>query len=319
MPKKVLILTNSLQDWGSRQMLKTGIVDVDQVYRPVTKLERRFRTLHYHTNLDKSRWYNKWKNHVSEYETIILFDAFLGSDVAEYILNSSPQVRLIVFYQNPWFNNYYLSDSIRKKCEIWSFDVEDCRKYGLYYNHGFFFLNEVIATPLKNEYASDLFFVGKDKQRLPKLMKLDDELRLQGFHPYFHVLGETRNVYGKRIVYTSQEKSFLKSQQLPYETVLQYDKAAKCLLEIMQPGQTGMTMRTLEAIFFNKKFITDNLSVQKFGFYTPELIYIIGKDTRSLPEFIRNDARIRWNKELLEFYSFEHWLKMFNEEPKLPY
>lgn len=309
---KTLVLTADSTDWTSRQMMLTGLVTVDRIYRPVTKLQKKLRSLHYHLNGDKSFWYADWKMRIKEYNTVILYDSFLGSDVAEFIEKEAPETRLIVFYANPWFNNYYLSDEARRKCEIWSFDLDDCKKYGLKYNHNFFFYNPVLETKTNPNYASDVFFVGKDKRRLQVLMKLETEIRQEGLKPFFYVKGERRDVFGKKIKYTSQEKAFVQKSNLTYESVLEYNKVTKCILEIMQPGQTGVTLRTVEAMFFNKKLITDNLAIMQYDFYSPKNIYILNHESRKLSDFIQDNEFSGWDPKFIKSYSFEHWLQVFN-------
>ena len=308
---KTLILVN-IKGWREKQILLTGLADVEMLYYPVSKFQKKLRNVHYHMNGDKSYWYGNWKYSITQYDTIILFDAFLGSDVAEYIEKKSPNTRLIVFYGNPWFNNYYLSDEVRKKCEIWSFDIEDCKKHDLKYNHQFFFRNAEKETLYKPELASDVFFVGKDKNRLSLLMKLDEMMKNEGLTPCIHVIGERRDVMGNRVKYNMREKAFLKTKEIPYEIVLQYNKASKCLLEIMQAGQVGLTLRMVEAMFFNKKIITNNISVKQFDFYSPDNIYIIGEDSRSISDFVLNE-NFGWDEKWQTLYSFEHWLQIFDE------
>ena len=107
MPGKILVLLG-VMDWFAKAMQNTGLVEIDTVYRDIFYLQKRIRTFYYHTGFSKAVWYNEWKNRIQEYDTVILFDAFLGTDVAEYIEEHAPHTRLIVFYYNPLFNNYYL-------------------------------------------------------------------------------------------------------------------------------------------------------------------------------------------------------------------
>ena len=44
--------------------------------------------------------------------------------------------------------------------------------------------------------------------------------------------------------------------------------------EIVQPGQGGLTIRTLEALFYNKKLITNNESITEYDFYNADNIFI---------------------------------------------
>lgn len=303
---KVLILVDEEKDWLSQKMKETGLVDIAQVYRKITYAQKWLRTLHYHTSLPKTCWYGTWQHQVADYDTVILFDVFLDSDVAEYIEKAAPRARLIVFYRNPWYNNYYVKGEARKKCEIWSFDQDDCQKYGLKFNHQFYFY-AAADQPVEAAYASDLFFVGKDKERLPLLRKMQDELTKAGVNVRMYVVGERKK-------YTPEEQAFLHKEHLSYPEVLKYNKNTNCLLELMQENQAGFTLRTVEAMFFNKKLVTNNPYLAQCSFYHPRNIYVLGRDPRSLTDFLLKEPAAAWDPQVVQSYSFEHWLKNFEKD-----
>lgn len=306
MQEKILILVSNEKDWVPKEMAATGLVDVMQVYRPLGYWEQRLRTLHYHIGFSKEYWYGLWKKTVKNYDKIVLFDAFLGSDVVEYIENIAPKARLIVFYRNPWFNNYHLREQERKKCEVWSFDQADCKKYGLKFNCQFYFYS-VVKQKVDPIYTSDVFFVGKDKHRLKLLLDIKRELQQNNLQMYLYVVGE------RNINYSDEEKALLRHEQMLYKEVLKYNKNTGCLLELMQKNQQGFTLRTVEAMFFNKKLITDNVYLKQCDFYNPRNIYVLGQEKRSMIEFLKDQQPADWNPEVVKRYSFESWLANFDK------
>ncbi|MFH4210110.1 lipopolysaccharide biosynthesis protein, partial [Acinetobacter baumannii] len=50
------------------------------------------------------------------------------------------------------------------------------------------------------------------------------------------------------------------------------------ILDISHPGQSGLTMRTFEAIGAGKKLITTNLNIKEYPFYNSDNIFIISRD-----------------------------------------
>lgn len=63
-------------------------------------------------------------------------------------------------------------------------------------------------------------------------------------------------------------------------------KESKVICEFVQDGQIGLTIRTLEALFFHKKLITTNSSIINEDFYNPKNILIIKEQTSD--EELRN-------------------------------
>lgn len=61
---------------------------------------------------------------------------------------------------------------------------------------------------------------------------------------------------------------------VPYESMLNLTSESNCILEIMQQGQTGPTLRYFEAVCYNKKLLTNNPHIINFPFYKPEWMKI---------------------------------------------
>lgn len=301
--KKILVILSDTDDWLGKSMQNTGLVDVAAAYKRVPHCLERLRTLNYHLPVSKNRWYDSWKDSVAKYDTIILFDVFLASDMAEYIETHAPKTRLIIYYYNPWHNNYYVTEEARSKCEIWSFDRQDCEKYGLKYNHQFYF-EQKVERKKDIRYLSDVFFLGKDKGRLSFLREIKKIFSNNNIKAKLLVLPD-------RKIYSKIERNLLCDTYLPYEESLQYVANTACLLEVVQDFQEGITRRMMEAMFFGKKIITTNKNVCEYDFYDKRNIYIWGQDERDVCDFVKNKLPAFWKPEVLRRYSFVDWLNNF--------
>ena len=86
---------------------------------------------------------------------------------------------------------------------------------------------------------------------------------------------------------------------------------SNCILEILQKGQDGMTLRTLEALFMNKKLMTTNRKIKEYDFYDPANVYIIGGDEqRTVKEFIYT-PQVYIQDDITNAYDITHWIKKF--------
>ena len=131
-------------------------------------------------------------------------------------------------------------------------------------------------------FKSDVFYVGKDKRRSHVLSKLVAELK-----PYYM------------------------TGLMSYDEYCARAAGAACMLEILQKGQTGMTMRTLEALFFNKKLITTNAAARLLPFYHPDNIYVLdGNERRTIRDFIYAGP-CHYPRHLIADYHIEHWICRF--------
>lgn len=73
---------------------------------------------------------------------------------------------------------------------------------------------------------------------------------------------------------------------ISYFENIQNVSRCSCVVDITTE-QTGISLRPLEALFFDKKLITNNKSIKEYSFYHPNNIFILEEDDlRKLPEFV---------------------------------
>jgi hypothetical protein len=98
-------------------------------------------------------------------------------------------------------------------------------------------------------------------------------------------------------------------KKLSYRNTLSLISQSKSILEIVQENQSGLTLRSMEALFFNKKLLTNNASIKNYDLYSKENIFIIGEDDiNRISEFVNTPFKIL-DKDILEQYDFKEWLK----------
>ena len=72
-----------------------------------------------------------------------------------------------------------------------------------------------------------------------------------------------------------------------------------------------MTRRPLEALFFNKKLITNNPNIQSYDFYNPKNIFIFGKDpTGKIKDFMQNPIEPVADS-VKKKYDINEWIKHY--------
>lgn len=310
MTSKTLILLGGI-DWLGQSMQASGLVDVASIYKLRNKITKPIFKLQYHTNFlyhYRDIWYGEWKKHLDQYHTVIIFDVFEDIDIIEYIQRKFPRIRIVVYYYNPVYNRDLLNKIILTGVEIWSFDFSDCKKYSLMYNPQFYFRNIVfwedsLENINFNTDAYDLIFVGKDKGRMPLLMKLNAYLRRRKINFFMGICPDRNTTYSN-----DNRKFFIKN--IPYNDYLKYLRKSRCVLDIVQEKQSGLTLRIMEALFYNKKIVTNNIAIQDMKIYDKHNIYILGLDTRDLVEFIKDPVN-EWSEEIKNRYVFSEWLKRF--------
>ena len=180
-------------------------------------------------------------------------------------------------------------DELKEKFDlVISFDQNDCKKYNLIYHHLVFssYQGDLVEMP-----ESDVYFVGKAKNRLSEIIKVYKILREHGLKCDFHISGVPvqNQIYGDEIDY---------DPHITYNDNLQHILHTKCLLEVMQQGGAGFTQRGCEAVCLDKKLLTNNSEIKEAPFYMPEYISQFINADNIDSEFlnnIKNDTTVDYN------------------------
>ena len=160
-----------------------------------------------------------------------------------------------------------------------SYDKGDVEKYGLTY-HPTVFSNYPVEID-KNIPASDIYFVGVPKGRLSLILDTFFKLKSEGFECDFYLSGVSSRDQLK-------EKGLNYIDRMSYNENLKHVVRSKCLLEIIQNNAKGATVRTWEAIMYDKKLLTNNISVIDDFFYNKNYISLMDENGIDA-EFLKHD------------------------------
>ena len=258
-------------------------------------------------------------------DKIIVFDSYTDGRFLRWLCRRYPDKRIIFWF----WNRISGPDRLKKippQVEIWSFSRADCRRYSLKYNTQFFF--DCLA-PLAKEYRGRTlpaetdsshispaeacgsrepsrppraFFLGRDKGRSEVLQKLSDELREAGAEVELRIHPDLKG-----------EHRGPREKLLPYEKTVELLKDADILLDYANDPDTGLSMRCMEALFFNKKLITNNREILEADFYDPANVYVLEEDGRTLKEFLGTPVRPA-DPEIRDRYLLSRWIGRFDTE-----
>ncbi|MFN7857005.1 MAG: hypothetical protein ACK5OA_10600, partial [Acidovorax sp.] len=138
--------------------------------------------------------------------------------------------------------------------QVFTFDPEDARRYGLTLTQQVYRQVDAYRRPLPAEW--DIYFVGQDKNRFETLRALGEQWRSAGLRTRLQVVAEPGRSYPP----TSAVE--ILTHSVDYQANIDAINRSRCLLEITQANQSGLTVRCLESLFFSKKLITSNPAVK---------------------------------------------------------
>ena len=237
---------------------------------------------------------------------IIIFDSLTSVRHLRWLREEYPDKQIILWCWNRVPSAEWLR-RIPPGISVWSFSRADCQAYGLRYNTQFFFdcLADGAAACRRSSLPSDpptALFVGRDKSRADVLGSLGSQLKAAGVRVDLRIIPPARGVFRHMI-----------EKLIPYDAVIELVKNADVLLDYANGGSSGLSLRCMEALFYQKKLITNNAEILEADFYDPMNIYVLGRDQRSFDEFLKAPyAPVP--SGIRDRYLLSNWLRRFDSE-----
>ena len=104
------------------------------------------------------------------------------------------------------------------------------------------------------------------------------------------------------------KKSEINFAMLPFEKLYSTYANSKCVVDVENPGQHGLTMRSIEIIGLKRKFITTNADIVNYDFYNPNNILVIDRKNPKVDMDFFNKPYEKLPEELYEKYSLKNWI-----------
>ncbi|TDX82632.1 hypothetical protein [Epilithonimonas xixisoli] len=174
----------------------------------------------------------------------------------------------------------------------------------------------------QNEEIYDVYFVGSFvRKRMQSIIDFTNFLTAHHFVPKIMIYCQPVHL-AKEFPNDDVEYIF---KHLSYEENISFLKQSKIVVDFLNTAHKGLSFRTFEALYYDKKLITTNSEIKKYDFYKPENIFIwdtTSSTTDELLDFMKKPYS-KVNEKLKQKYSFTNWLNYVLdippfEEIKLP-
>ena len=302
---KTLILNSGFfagESYYVSRLMERGVPVAHSLRPQPHLLARAARRLHFRAGLPmKSVWFEPWDDLVDEADLVLVSASNLSVPATLYIRSRWPGKRIVAWYWNPSGPGTDPGILPPDVCESWSFDRGDCKKFGLSYNTTYSFRD---IADFRSEDDTDFLFVGTNKGRARFLSLLAEELREHGFSFRFRVNGLSR-------AEISSYPLLEPIDPIPYEEILRLTGQARAVVELPQAGQTGLSLRPIEAFMMGKKILSFSDAISSEVFYDPSRVLILDRpDIGRIDEFMRTES-LPAGQEALDHYDFDQWIRRF--------
>ena len=307
MNKKIAVITSPRAPYSNYLNNKIKSLGYDCFYslkgNYYNVFARFIRKIFFFKNLKhKTIFFDKWKRHLNEFDVFVVIRDRYGEYIAQYI-NKHSNAKVVLYFMDPYSKSVFLLNNYsHPNCIVSSFEKNLCIERGFLYNPLFCFKERISNENIK----FDVFFVGTDKGRLGTLLLLEEKFKSLGISFYFHVVKSSGDSYKK-----TDDRNYRYKKKIPYYKILKYESISKCILDILPDGQRESTLRSVEAYFFKKKLITNNVNIINESFYNKQNVFVLGIDDEKLLIDFLNSTYIDKIDDEMEKCEFSKWINAY--------
>ena len=170
---------------------------------------------------------------------------------------------------------------------VLTFDPIDAETYKWVYTGLHYYSKRSLpGTPKLN---SDLFFAGSIMgQRGKTLLHLLDRFNEHDVNCCFICPSPSRRQY-----YSRQPKGLrMIRRRISYKQVLKWTMRSNCILEVLQDGQRGSSLRYMEAVCYNKKLLTTNAEIKNYPFYDERYMKVFSTESEIDFDWVKKSEKI---------------------------
>lgn len=215
----------------------------------------------------------------------------------------------------------YLYDSkknikgINKKISLFdfasSFDSDDCEKDKRLHFRPLFYTEDFVNKSLPIKY--DLCFCGTiHSDRYYVINKVFNQAKNNGLKTILFSYLPSKFIY---YYYKFLAKGFRKAKKNDFSftkktinEISMIEGSSNVILDIQHPKQTGLTMRTIEMIGAEKKFITTNKNIIKYDFFDENNILVVDRKRPEIDMTFFDKKYVKIPEHIYKKYSLDQWI-----------
>ena len=140
--------------------------------------------------------------------------------------------------------------------------------------------------------------MGCDKGRKAELVNVKKIFEANGLTSKIILVDNRKALYDRRY-----------SWRISYDKVCKYVEESRVIIEVLQNGQEGISLRVFESLFFEKKLITNNKSIVNYDFYNSKNIFILGMNDESKFRDFVHTPYVKMDEKIINQYKADNWLR----------
>lgn len=202
--------------------------------------------------------------------------------------------------------------------KVYTFDRIDYEEYKkellfqpLYYYEDY--LPKELSVSNKESFIYDLSFIGTGHDdRIPIVKNVMEQCRKNGLRcfSYFYVPHQMVFLRDKicNQYYKNVKLSDVRFEKISFSQLYQIYANSKCVIDVENAGQHGLTMRSIEILGLKRKLITTNKDIKNYDFYNSSNVFILDRKNPVMDMEFFNVPYQMLEDDMYKKYSLENWI-----------
>lgn len=242
-------------------------------------------------------------------------EALSGGSVKAF-KNLFPEARTVLYLWDSLRNTRVARDSMPEYDSVFTFDIQDYEAVsGLKFMPLFFMPSKLSRGKCPNNCHKDidLSFVGTaHSDRVAVIERIRAQISKGVITEFFLYMPSVMVFWARRVfdpMFWMVRRSEISFVPLKYEAVQRIIARSKAVLDIERSDQSGLTIRTLEALSQGVKIVTTNSEVKRYAIYDPTNVLVIDRKRPSIVENFFDAPFVPLPAGQIEKYDISAWVK----------
>lgn len=260
---------------------------------------------------------NETQSHKYDVVFVIKGEA-LSAERLRLLRKSQPNARFLYYTWDSLKNFRNSREKIAYFDKAYSFDRFDCMENEKVKHLSLFYMRayEALATSDQQDgHDIDLLFLGSihsDRYAVVQNIWGASKRAVADLKLYTYFFYQSKWVFVLRKLGDRHFRvipwSDVQWQSLDAQHTLSLISCSKVLIDVHHPGQTGLTMRTIESLGAQKKMITTNPEVMTYDFYNAENMLVVDRLAPVIPKLFLDTPYKKLPSDVYARYSLRSWL-----------
>lgn len=249
----------------------------------------------------------------NEIDTLLIVKgAYIFAETISIIQNEHPRIRIVLYEWDSIRSNPNALNLINIINESYTFDFDDAQNDTRLKYLPLFYSFDQLPNQQSLEKDIDFLFVGAfSLERIPIILKIKELCDNNNWEFTFH-LYVPYGVYVKYIKAMHPYKRFISFKSIEFNDYYYLVRRSKVVIDIASPTQTGLTIRSIEALSQNCHLLTTNKKITEMDFYTSSNVSLLDSDNINV-DVLTNALESSFNSDYnTTIYSTKEWLEQMS-------